>query len=93
MTQAESYPSNDCEDIQVSKENKNVSIPWYIEEMGVSKVWHKNITGNGVVVSIVDDGVFRCHPTISENFDFKASFDFTDDDEDPSPINGDDWQV
>merc|ERR1711963_112744 len=90
-----SYLNNDCknDDDADKLDTKNVSIPWYIKsEMNIWSVWDKGITGEGVTVSVVDDGVARCHPAIKKNFDEKASFDFTDNDRDPSPERSDDWQ-
>eukprot|EP00092_Neocalanus_flemingeri_P037797 GFUD01041147.1.p1 GENE.GFUD01041147.1~~GFUD01041147.1.p1 ORF type:complete len:880 (+),score=185.71 GFUD01041147.1:265-2640(+) len=94
---SESSTTNECEKISKSLKTVNVSIPWYIKsddktDMGVWNVWSRGITGQGVTVSVVDDGVSRCHPSIAANFDIKASYDFTDDDEDPSPVTADDWQ-
>eukprot|EP00092_Neocalanus_flemingeri_P037795 GFUD01041145.1.p1 GENE.GFUD01041145.1~~GFUD01041145.1.p1 ORF type:complete len:770 (+),score=165.59 GFUD01041145.1:226-2310(+) len=94
---SESSTTNECEQISKSLKTVNVSIPWYIKsddktDMGVWNVWSRGITGQGVTVSVVDDGVSRCHPSIAANFDIKASYDFTDDDEDPSPVTADDWQ-
>eukprot|EP00092_Neocalanus_flemingeri_P021742 GFUD01023585.1.p1 GENE.GFUD01023585.1~~GFUD01023585.1.p1 ORF type:complete len:818 (+),score=180.42 GFUD01023585.1:352-2454(+) len=94
---SESSTTNECEQISKSLKTGNVSIPWYIKsddktDMGVWNVWSRGITGQGVTVSVVDDGVSRCHPSIAANFDTKASYDFTDDDEDPSPVTALDWQ-
>ena len=61
--------------------------------MGVWNVWDQGITGKGVIVSVVDDGVSRCHPSIKDNFDMQARFYVTDDDAEPSPVTEDDWQV
>eukprot|EP00092_Neocalanus_flemingeri_P016381 GFUD01017730.1.p1 GENE.GFUD01017730.1~~GFUD01017730.1.p1 ORF type:complete len:788 (+),score=166.57 GFUD01017730.1:342-2366(+) len=94
---SESSTTNECEKINTNLKTGNVSIPWYIKsddktDMGVWNVWSRGITGQGVTVSVVDDGVSRCHPSIAANFDTKASYDFTDDDEDPSPVTALDWQ-
>jgi len=88
--------TNNCSNL-TEKTGKNVSIPWYIKsdndtDMSVWPVWNEGFTGQGVVVSVVDDGVSRCHPSLKENFDTDASFDFSDNDNDPSPETFNDYQ-
>ncbi|XP_053210357.1 furin-like protease 1 isoform X2 [Panonychus citri] len=63
---------------------------WYLNrdnglDMNVIKVWDQNITGRGVVVSILDDGLEGDHPDLSENYDPKASYDVNNSDDDPTP--------
>ncbi|MCH8922171.1 MAG: S8 family serine peptidase, partial [Planctomycetes bacterium] len=47
--------------------------------------------GRGVVIGIVDDGIEFTHPDLSAQYRADLSFDFLDNDNDPSPIlaNGD----
>lgn len=36
--------------------------------MNVQKVWDMNITGKGIVVTILDDGLEKDHPDIANNY-------------------------
>ncbi|XP_033124048.1 neuroendocrine convertase 1-like [Anneissia japonica] len=54
-------------------------------DLHVMPVWKKNVTGAGVVVTIIDDGLEKNHSDLSRNYDPKASWDYNDNDEDPSP--------
>lgn len=54
-------------------------------DINVLPVWRKGISGKGVVVSILDDGVDHTHPDLAGNFDPRASHDFNDNDGDPMP--------
>lgn len=63
---------------------------WYLNrgnglDLDVIKVWKQKITGKGVVVSILDDGIERDHPDLLDNYDHKASYDFNEFDNDPMP--------
>lgn len=37
-------------------------------DMNVESVWDKNITGRGVVVTILDDGLEKNHPDLIANY-------------------------
>jgi len=75
---------------------------WHLENTGqsggtpdldihVRNVWQNmNILGNGVVIGIVDNGVQHTHPDLSFNFVASDSWDFVDNDTDPSPDLGQD---
>jgi len=75
---------------------------WHLENTGqsggtpdldihVRNVWQNmNILGNGVVIGIVDNGVQHTHPDLSFNFVASDSWDFVDNDADPSPDLGKD---
>lgn len=54
-------------------------------DINVAPVWHRNITGRGVVVTILDDGIEYTHPDLHANYDAKASYDFNSHDDDPMP--------
>jgi subtilisin family serine protease len=48
-------------------------------------VWKRNITGKGVVVTVIDDGLEIANQDIAANYDPRASYDLNDDDKDPTP--------
>ncbi|EDV53671.2 furin-like protease 1, isoforms 1/1-X/2 isoform X1 [Drosophila erecta] len=63
---------------------------WYLNrggglDMNVIPAWKQGITGKGVVVTILDDGLESDHPDIQDNYDPKASYDVNSHDEDPMP--------
>ncbi|XP_057306500.1 PC3-like endoprotease variant B [Hydractinia symbiolongicarpus] len=58
-------------------------------DLNVLPVWKQGITGRGVVVSVLDDGVDHNHPDLRDNYDQKASYDFNDMDSDPKPRDSD----
>merc|ERR1712025_1224123 len=63
---------------------------WYLNrgdklDMNVQEAWALGVTGKGVVVSILDDGIEKDHPDLVENYDQDASYDMNDNDPDPSP--------
>ncbi len=47
--------------------------------------WQKGITGKGVVVTILDDGLEYTHPDLKRNYEPEASYDFNSGDNDPFP--------
>ena len=47
--------------------------------------WQKGITGKGVVVTILDDGLEYTHPDLKRNYEPEASHDFNGNDKDPFP--------
>ncbi|XP_017958670.1 furin-like protease 1 isoform X3 [Drosophila navojoa] len=63
---------------------------WYLNrgnglDMNVIPAWKEGITGKGVVVTILDDGLESNHPDIEQNYDPKASYDVNSHDDDPMP--------
>lgn len=66
---------------------------WYINgkngqtTYNVIDVWKRNITGEGVVVAVVDHGLDPEHPELRDNYDSMASFDLIDNDKIPLPRN------
>ncbi|XP_031635656.1 furin-like protease 1 isoform X1 [Contarinia nasturtii] len=63
---------------------------WYLHrgnglDMNVIPAWKEGITGKGIVVTILDDGLESDHPDLVENFDPKASYDVNSHDDDPMP--------
>ncbi|CAI9733773.1 neuroendocrine convertase 1-like isoform X2 [Octopus vulgaris] len=66
---------------------------WYLRnprslkdaDLLVLPCWAQNITGNGIVVTVLDDGIEWMHDDLRKNYDPKASVDLNDNDEDPRP--------
>ncbi|XP_040846144.1 proprotein convertase subtilisin/kexin type 4 [Ochotona curzoniae] len=63
---------------------------WYMNQemksdLNVLQVWNQGLTGQGVVVSVLDDGIEKDHPDLWANYDPLASYDFNDYDPDPQP--------
>ncbi|XP_043483966.1 furin-like protease 1 isoform X2 [Leptopilina heterotoma] len=66
------------------------SLMWYLNrgnglDMNVQEAWAEGITGRGVVVTILDDGLEKDHPDLKDNYDPLASYDVNNHDEDPMP--------
>lgn len=69
---------------------------WYLQDtrtspslpkldLHVIPVWQRGITGRGVVITVLDDGLEWNHTDIYANYDPAASYDFNDNDPDPFP--------
>ncbi|XP_052863129.1 furin-like protease 1, isoforms 1/1-X/2 [Anopheles cruzii] len=63
---------------------------WYLNrgnglDMNVIPAWKEGVTGKGVVVTILDDGLESDHPDLEHNYDPKASYDVNSSDNDPMP--------
>ncbi|CAH0718280.1 unnamed protein product, partial [Brenthis ino] len=63
---------------------------WYLNrggglDMNVIPAWREGITGRGVVVTILDDGLETDHPDLVVNYDPMASYDVNSHDSDPQP--------
>lgn len=63
---------------------------WYLNrgnglDMNVIPAWQEGITGKGAVVTILDDGLEKNHPDLTQNYDPMASYDVNNHDSDPSP--------
>lgn len=54
-------------------------------DMNVAAVWKMGITGKGVVLTILDDGVQADHPDLIKNYDKNASYDINGNDDNPTP--------
>ena len=71
---------------------------WHLENLSgdqgmgdcnVTGVWARGITGKGVVVAVVDDGVQWDHPDLIENYCPEGSFDLNSNDDNPMPVRDD----
>jgi len=63
---------------------------WYVNRrdsltMNVQGAWNLGVTGRGVAVTILDDGIEKDHPDLVTNYDPLASTDINDGDSDPNP--------
>ncbi|KAM8854051.1 proprotein convertase subtilisin/kexin type 7 [Synchiropus picturatus] len=54
-------------------------------DINVTGVWEHNITGEGVTVVVVDDGVEHTHLDIQPNYSPEGSYDLNSNDPDPMP--------
>ena len=54
-------------------------------DMGIEEAWKQGVTGKGVSVTILDDGIEKDHPDLKDNYDPLASTDINDNDSDPMP--------
>ncbi|SVB01112.1 uncharacterized protein METZ01_LOCUS153966, partial [marine metagenome] len=54
------------------------------EDVNVTSTWD-TYTGSGVVISVVDDGLDHSHSDLSPHYSSQFSYDWCDDDGDPSP--------
>lgn len=70
---------------------------WYLRngavgsfDMKVREAWQLGLSGKGIVVSILDDGVQGSHPDLAANYDPQASTDINSGDEDPTPRDNND---
>ncbi|HIE81129.1 MAG TPA: hypothetical protein EYQ07_01095 [Candidatus Poseidoniales archaeon] len=54
------------------------------EDVNVTSTWD-TYTGSGVVISVVDDGLDHTHSDLSPHYSSLFSYDWCDDDSDPSP--------
>ncbi|XP_066924353.1 PC3-like endoprotease variant B isoform X2 [Clytia hemisphaerica] len=73
---------------------------WYLENTGqtdgppgvdlnVMNVWKQGLSGQGIVISVLDDGLDHTHPDLEPNYDRYASCDLNDNDDDPRPRDSD----
>jgi len=59
-------------------------------DANVQPAWDQDITGNGVTIGIIDDGLETAHPDLSLNYVAADSWDFGQGDADPNPVYFDD---
>uniref|UniRef100_A0A8C2BMG2 Neuroendocrine convertase 1 n=1 Tax=Cyprinus carpio TaxID=7962 RepID=A0A8C2BMG2_CYPCA len=88
----------ECKDCSVDKlfDDPMWNQQWYLQDTRTSSslpkldlhvipVWKKGITGKGVVITVLDDGLEWNHTDIYPNYDPAASYDFNANDPDPFP--------
>src|SRR3989338_5234466 len=68
---------------------------WHLDHLArpdanVVSAWGNGYTGAGVTIGIVDDSLQHNHPDLSPNYVAADSFDFGQNDGDPSPVFADD---
>lgn len=45
--------------------------------MNIDKVWQQGVTGKGIVVAVVDDGLQQSHPDLKDNYVSKVEVNFS----------------
>lgn len=60
-------------------------------DVNVTGVWAKGITGKGIVTAIIDDGLDYESEDLRDNFDERGSWDFNDNRKLPKPTLADDY--
>ncbi|KAK0098162.1 hypothetical protein PV326_010739 [Microctonus aethiopoides] len=90
------------EDINQDPSDPLFQHQWYLKNIGqnggkskldlnVEAAWAQGITGKNVTTAIMDDGVDYMHPDLRNNYNAKASYDFSSNDPYPYPRYTDDW--
>lgn len=97
-----SFLSNKRSDVSAVKAEMNITDPlfdkqWHLynsrqqgHDMNVLPVWERNITGRGVTVAIVDDGLDYHHPDFTHSFSPEGSWDYNLHQQLPEPLLSDD---
>ena len=68
---------------------------WYLDRIGVKEVWAQGYEGQGVHISVVDDGLDMMHEDLRENIIAGASRNYLVGEDDPSrhsPLPTDCWE-
>ncbi|GBM16917.1 Neuroendocrine convertase 2 [Araneus ventricosus] len=60
-------------------------------DLNVEAAWAQGYTGRNITTAIMDDGVDYMHPDLRENYNARASYDFSSNDPYPYPRYTDDW--
>ncbi|XP_040062500.1 neuroendocrine convertase 2 [Ixodes scapularis] len=92
------------ENLRLQREPSDPYFPyqWYLKNVGqnggkprldlnVEAAWAQGFTGKNVTTAIMDDGVDYMHPDLRDNYNAKASYDFSSNDPFPYPRYTDDW--
>ncbi|XP_065071198.1 proprotein convertase subtilisin/kexin type 7-like [Rhopilema esculentum] len=62
-----------------------VNLKFVNHDINVTAVWEHNVTGRGVAVAVIDDGVEWTNPDILDNYLAEGSWDLNSNDGDPMP--------
>ncbi|XP_064489756.1 neuroendocrine convertase 2-like [Ornithodoros turicata] len=92
------------ENLRLQREPTDPYFPyqWYLKNVGqnggkprldlnVEAAWAQGFTGKNVTTAIMDDGVDYMHPDLRDNYNARASYDFSSNDPFPYPRYTDDW--
>jgi len=60
-------------------------------DLNVAAAWAQGVTGKNITTAIMDDGVDYMHPDLINNYNARASYDFSSNDPYPFPRYTDDW--
>ena len=60
---------------------------WHLTEIGVPALWEKT-QGEGIIIALLDSGVYFEHPDLATNILFEQGYDFGDEDNEPLDENG-----
>lgn len=60
-------------------------------DLNVMAAWQQGYTGKNITTAIMDDGVDYMHLDLRDNYNAKASYDFSSNDQFPYPRYTDDW--
>lgn len=77
-------------DIYTEPTDPKFPTQWYLSnsdqrDLNVKEAWALGYTGKGTVVTILDDGIEKNHPDLTQNYEPSASYDVNDKDNDPQP--------
>jgi len=69
------------------------TLQWHWKILGMERIWEhqSDVTGKGVLISLVDDGLDFTHPDLKDAFVAEASYDFNALTRDPLPKFADDY--
>ena len=81
-----SIPNDEVFDDQWHLQNTGQTSGTFGEDANVTSVWN-SYTGNGIIISVVDDGLDKDHPDISPNYSPNHSYDWCNNDADPTPTS------
>ncbi|XP_064600512.1 neuroendocrine convertase 2-like [Liolophura sinensis] len=96
---------NDFSDLQLKQDEPTDPLykkEWYLKNVGQSggipgldlnvlSAWEQGFTGKNITTAIMDDGIDYLHPDLKNNFNAKASYDFSSNDPFPYPRFTDTW--
>ena len=81
-----SIPNDEVFEDQWHLQNTGQTSGTFGEDANVTSVWN-SYTGSGIIISVVDDGLDKDHPDISPNYSPNHSYDWCNNDADPTPTS------